>query len=955
MSDIESVLDFYQKFSDYESIGNMSFIDSKSSAFQLSMKVKAQKQEVSVSSKEGLSININNQMAAYINNKLSPIIINKNKEGELEDINKLLISLALTKIFFEDKEEWVYMPLISIDISKEKKQIAKALKSGLSTITLPWESELIFNEAVISTLFDITYEENGENINEYISDTLADLIPEDNRINLESIIETIYSIFKGKEKGLFKLVYPQLNSEKSAIFMFFNNKNNIKLKKEYSSIAKNPTNLTVEYLTFKQEENFHPSFNNELWLGSLTKDFPLGKGQGIVMQQNALNKRIIPVEGGPGTGKTTLFLSLIANEVTSRAINLAEGNSDYNNMILVTSTSNKAIENVYSSLKSGFKHGFCYIGGNSTNKAASAVEVAEYIEFLNEKEYSPEKQNFHRTKILDLKSTIYKKEIIFNKVKKLNLNFKSYKEAKRHLDNIFLVDSFLTKEYLFKLGKKLNIQELDYTLILKSLTDLKNSFKISYFSEEIKKGFFLNFFKKNSILNEFNREFNLNVNSQKDMEFILNELNNFSLEDITNFSNSLLSTKIKLALDLVSNKEKFFNGIMNNETFADYFRTNLFSMNYSLYISSINFMNQEILRNKEEIIKALSYFTSDNGYKYIVDNYGYSKSSQEKFLRFISMAYPVITSTLAAINGMFNDIMKVQCKFRTILADESGMISSNAILPALNMAERAIIVGDPKQLEPIVPIQEIFMTALKKEVSSEFWNTYSPTQVSAYHRAAGTLEGGFKSTGRGIVLDEHRRCAPKIANLFINIADYKGLNVHTPTPNSKQIKAIGENLMFFDVKNVDQETFKKVNLSEVSKISTILDRLEAVGYNLKSDVGIITPYKDQESVLIEAFAKRLNHTTGEDAKIGTVHKFQGVEYKIILFSTVLSRPHDSLGFVNKSPSLINVAISRAKEGFFVIGDYKKLTEDSSYDNYIGRMSREIKLNGKLVLTKKIVS
>ena len=938
---LKKVLGFYQEFTDYESIGLMAFTDRKNSDYQRSMRqIKAS--EV-ILSEAGLIININNQMAGYLKNKLSPVIRNKNTEGELEDTNKLLLSLSLTKVYFEEKEEWVYMPLMSVDVSDQKNTIFKALQTGLSQICIPWETNLIFNEAITSTFFNITYEENGENINEYIAETLEDLIPVDNRSSLDLFFKTIYDTFKTKGKGEFNLLFPQLNNHNSALFMFFNSKNDIKLKREFSKIAKQPTELVNEYINFSQSENLSPKYSDKIWLGSLTKDFPVGKGQGIVMQQNESNNRIIPVEGGPGTGKTTLFLSLIANEVTKRAINLVDGKKDKSNLILVTSTSNKAIENVYSSLKSGFKHGFVYVGGNSANKAASAIEVAEYVEFLNTMEYSKDKQDYHASKIINTRALIYKKEEIFNKIKELNLPFKTFKDLSDYVEKHFNRPLILTEEILFSISKLSNTDKTE-----NFIQSFIQSEKKAYFKEESSHKGFFSFLSKDKILESFNLEFKTNIEDRDSLIKIINMLDSISIEDFNRFLDSKLIKKANIALSLIDSKEKFYNGIQKFDLYSDYFRTNLYAMNYNLYLSCINYMNQEILKNKSEIIKAVSYFISDNGYQYIVDNYGYDKKQQQKFLKFVSMAYPVTTSTLAAVSNMFTGVMKVSERFNTILADEAGMISSHAILPALNMSKRAIVVGDPKQLEPIVPIQEIFMTALKKKYDSEFWNKYSPTLVSAYHRSAGTLEGGFKSTGRGIVLDEHRRCAPKIAQLFIDIADYEGLNICTPTPNSKQIKAIGENLMFFDVKNEDRESFKKVNISEIKQINAILNRLEAVGYNLKKDIGIITPYKDQESALIEAYASRIGHVTGEDAKIGTVHKFQGVEYKVVLFSTVISRDQDSLSFINGSPSLINVAISRAKEAFFTIGDFDKLTEDTSHDNYIGRMSREITLNGKLI-------
>lgn len=101
----------------------------------------------------------------------------------------------------------------------------------------------------------------------------------------------------------------------------------------------------------------------------------------------------------------------------------------------------------------------------------------------------------------------------------------------------------------------------------------------------------------------------------------------------------------------------------------------------------------------------------------------------------------------------------------------------------------------------------------------------------------------------------------------------------------------------------------------------MLDKLEKY-YNLTSQVGIITPYKLQEQLLQKEFAKRLKHTDIHK-KIGTVHSFQGSEFEVIIFSSVVSKD-SSLNFINQDISMLNVAISRAKEHFIVVGDEKAL-------------------------------
>jgi len=99
-------------------------------------------------------------------------------------------------------------------------------------------------------------------------------------------------------------------------------------------------------------------------------------------------------------------------------------------------------------------------------------------------------------------------------------------------------------------------------------------------------------------------------------------------------------------------------------------------------------------------------------------------------------------------------------------------------------------------------------------------------------------------------------------------------------------------------------------------------------------IGIITPYRKQA----DKIKKRLHHQSLQQndnrlkqIDVGTVEIFQGQERKIIIVSTVRSREESRLdddrrfkiGFVNNYKRM-NVAISRAMDALFVIGNGKLL-------------------------------
>lgn len=907
-----------------------------------------------------LSIRIGARMIDYIRSRVSPVVNTKNDKGVLEDSNKLYIALAYFKVFFESRDAWVYFPLVMLPVNKQ----AMYQNEGDYIVQVDCNTtDVVVNQDVIRHFFDFTYEENGEVKDEFVAEHLSALVAPDARSNLKDFVESLYSLFRSKQRaGDDELIYPQINQENSSAFMFFSKKDNYKAKREFSAMINEDNPLVDAYLLNDAENGSGATLDDTTYYGSLTKYYPLGAGQATVLAENAKEKALIAVDGAPGTGKTQLILSIIAQEVTKRELRVLRGEGDYNNMMLVTSTSNKAIGNIYEKLAHGFQRGFYFVGGNNNNKEASSKSVDEYINYLENQPFNQARYETAKKEMRDLVGLIDAQKALFLEIKsnsKQLIGIKNYDELLvRQSELSSFAGGFanarkvhnemqsLLRKFAIITGVEVEFEGMKDRLdngMLEQLEVIDMRLKSLGFMSKVFKG-------STKILAEL--DFHIaDVVAFKGVFEILIRIKelSFEYEAALEFMEKELQLSVvnKYIADFSSNPENFTN-IISCDSWSVFFRTKLNKENYELYIAALRHMEQRILQNKHEVIKALGYLGSNGGYDYLIEQYGRDPSGYAEVLRYISMAYPVFTSTLASASNLFPGFYPNKITvFRTVIADEAGMITSMDILPAFRRAKRAIVVGDPKQLAPVVGVDEIFVETLSSAYDSDVWNKYSPSTVSAFNRAAGAIKGGYENTGKSIVLDEHRRCAREIAELFIKIAGYKGINVCSKVAAAKT----KHRLMMFDVVNSDTKSYRKVNQNEINMIDKLLNRLEAVGYNLATDVGIITPYQEQEAALISRFGSKLGHKTN-CAKIGTVHKFQGVEFKVILFSTVCSRENDSLDFINSDPSLVNVAISRAQESFIVVGDYAKLTSKGGNKNFVGMMAQEIKNSGFFAQNQK---
>ena len=88
---------------------------------------------------------------------------------------------------------------------------------------------------------------------------------------------------------------------------------------------------------------------------------------------------------------------------------------------------------------------------------------------------------------------------------------------------------------------------------------------------------------------------------------------------------------------------------------------------------------------------------------------------------------------------------------------------------------------------------------------------------------------------------------------------------------------------------------------------------------------LISPYAGQVAAAKELFSKEL--------RISTIDSFQGQEKENIILSLVRSNDDGEIGFL-KDYRRMNVAITRAKEKLFVIGDSATIGADNFYNAFL---------------------
>lgn len=272
-----------------------------------------------------------------------------------------------------------------------------------------------------------------------------------------------------------------------------------------------------------------------------------------------------------------------------------------------------------------------------------------------------------------------------------------------------------------------------------------------------------------------------------------------------------------------------------------------------------------------------------------------------------------------------------------LIVDEAGQISPEMIAGAFSLAKKAVVVGDEKQIPPVWGVPRVVDQALAVEYGvitnkDQFKlleeNGLNCSQSNIMKVASRSC--AFNRYEGGLFLCEHRRCYDEIIS-FCNRLVYEGRL--EPKRGSAKGKSSLMGLPPMGMVQVSTEYSQKEAGSRKNEVEAkaIVDWLEKNYQNLleayqdkgsvekKDVVGIITPFKAQSN-LIKYLLKR-SSLAGEvkNISVGTVHTFQGAERQVIIFSSVYGAKDGSY-FIDIDKSMMNVAVSRAKDVFLVFGD-----------------------------------
>lgn len=311
----------------------------------------------------------------------------------------------------------------------------------------------------------------------------------------------------------------------------------------------------------------------------------------------------------------------------------------------------------------------------------------------------------------------------------------------------------------------------------------------------------------------------------------------------------------------------------------------------------------------------------------------------------------IVGATTTGLARELSLLRKLRSK--VVLCEEAGeVLEAHSLTTLLPSVEQAIFIGDHLQLRPQIQNYELQSTNPRGSQYSLDMSLFERL-VQPPHSSDPRLPVS--------VLETQRRMHPSIAEmvrstLYRTLKDGENVTKYPPVVGMRhRLFWLQHEELEAGAAAQDPQNTSHSNLFEVEMTAALISHLVRQGSYNPEDIAVLTPYLGQLQKLRtrmaaeSTFAVSLGERDIEDleeleesesekmtlpkkqsvgkttllrsVRLATVDNFQGEEAKVVIISLVRSNAQNRCGFLSTS-NRINVLMSRAKHGCYIIGNAK---------------------------------
>ncbi|WP_372909893.1 AAA domain-containing protein [Salinigranum sp.] len=258
---------------------------------------------------------------------------------------------------------------------------------------------------------------------------------------------------------------------------------------------------------------------------------------------------------------------------------------------------------------------------------------------------------------------------------------------------------------------------------------------------------------------------------------------------------------------------------------------------------------------------------------------------------------PVVAATTAACGSR---ALREQA-FDVALVDEASQLTEPGTLAAINLADRFVLVGDHKQLPPVVRAETELQTSLFQRLVERY--PEASVMLDRQYRMAQRIQA-FSS--KQFYDNQLRPASGAVAAQ--RLADLPGVDPGRLPP------ALRDRVSFVDPGGRREGNANPV---EADRVAEVVESFLDSGVD-PDDIGVIAPFRAQ----VAEISRRV------DVTVDTVDRFQGSAKEVVVISFVASGTLD--GPIFEDHRRVNVALTRAKKALVLVGDANALSSEPFY-------------------------
>lgn len=734
--------------------------------------------------------------------------------------------------------------------------------------------------------------------------------------------------------------------------------------KEIPVLLKTLLSLNKEEAAKKSDLEFTELLSrNQKHLGQMEKNYPLARSQRLSLNYLACQNEgeIFTIHGPPGTGKTTVLLSVIASQWVEAALE-----EKMPPIIVATSSNNLAVTNILDSFNKtkndgnrwipelnsfgaylcssskeneARKNNYLYLlrdGSGFLTKfytedyrqSATSFFLSQFNMYFNQKETDVKKcQAFiHQQMII--------KKGLLTEVIAWAMNYRPLQERLLHYADTYQTLNTLIEASELKIqtlnASQQYVKNLRATWFLYKSTSLKwlqffqwlpfvkriLSDRVKLFTAKEHK-FFDNLLDMPEKIESFFEEKIQRTSADKEQK-ILDALNAIK-QDYEQFIAQKNRLEKQTGQELLLDKLYDYSDAKHINCLLDT------SLRYDLFVLASHYWEAAWLLESATLNSLKKSF-----------------QGREKYWQIQSMLTPCFVTTFYTGPSFFTyfsaskEFESLSHFIDLLIVDEAGQASPALAGAMISMSKKALLVGDELQIEPVFKIPEHIDIANAKKFNlckndHEYEALKNLGILCSGNPYTGHSYGNLVTVGQrrakyhlqdnkrpGMLLLEHRRC-PKDIISYCNTLCYNNQLI----PLTVEKDSVFPRMGYAHIKGYEEKSGgSRYNKTEAAVIAAwvaknqfkILDNCQQE--NLSECLAIVTPFAAQKNEIQKALQARGIYLD----KVGTIHSLQGAEKDIVIFSPVYTAENSGLFFFDKSPNMLNVAVSRAKCSFLVFGD-----------------------------------